>query len=60
MVHWGGSIPPHATNNFKTNNMKTLMILAKVFNTVMGTSVGVAIAFALYKVVTNQVGGMTI
>jgi hypothetical protein len=26
----------------------------------MASSVGIAVAFALYKVVTNQVGGMSI
>lgn len=40
--------------------MKALIILAKAIQIVMGSSVGIAIAFALYKVATNQVGGMSI
>jgi hypothetical protein len=40
--------------------MKAVIFLAKAFNVIMGTSVGVAVAFALYKVVTGQAGGMSI
>jgi len=47
------------TLKFK-NNMKAVIFLAKAFNAIMGTSVGVAVAFALYKVLTGQTGGMSI
>jgi hypothetical protein len=40
--------------------MKAVIFLAKAFNVIMGTSVGVAVAFALYKVATGQTGGMSI
>jgi hypothetical protein len=40
--------------------MKALLIIAKAIQICMASSVGIAIAFALYKVVTNQVGGMSI
>ena len=40
--------------------MKVLMTIAKIFQIVMGSSVGIAIAFALYKVVMGQTSGMSI
>jgi hypothetical protein len=40
--------------------MKAVIFLAKAFNLIMGTSVGIAVAFALYKVLTGQTGGMSI
>lgn len=40
--------------------MKVALIIAKAIQICMASSVGVAIAFALYKVVTNQTGGMSI
>lgn len=40
--------------------MKALIIIAKAIQIGMASSVGIAIAFALYKVVTNQATGMSI
>lgn len=40
--------------------MKALIVLAKAIQFVMGSSVGIAIAFALYKVATGQTSGMSI
>jgi len=40
--------------------MKAVIIIAKAIQICMASSVGVAVAFALYKVVTNQVTGMSI
>lgn len=40
--------------------MKALLIIAKAIQICMASSVGVAVAFALYKVITNQTTGMTI
>jgi hypothetical protein len=40
--------------------MKALLIIAKAIQICMASSVGIAVAFALYKVATNQVGGMSI
>jgi hypothetical protein len=40
--------------------MKALIILAKAIQIAMASSVGIAIAFALYKVAVGQTSGMTI
>jgi hypothetical protein len=40
--------------------MKAVTIIAKAIQICMASSVGVAVAFALYKVATGQTGGMTI
>ena len=40
--------------------MKVALIIAKAIQIGMASSVGIAIAFALYKVVTNQANGMSI
>ena len=40
--------------------MKALLIIAKAIQICMASSVGIAVAFALYKVATNQIGGMSI
>jgi hypothetical protein len=40
--------------------MKALLIIAKAIQICMASSVGVAIAFALYKVVMGQTNGMSI
>lgn len=40
--------------------MKAVIILAKAIQIVMGSSVGIAIAFALYKVIMGQTSGMSI
>ena len=47
-------------NQLKQNNMKALTIIAKAIQICMASSVGIAVAFALYKVVTNQATGMSI
>jgi hypothetical protein len=40
--------------------MKALLIIAKAIQICMASSVGVAIAFALYKVLMGQTNGMSI
>jgi len=40
--------------------MKVAIIIAKAIQICMASSVGVAIAFALYKVITGQTNGMSI
>jgi hypothetical protein len=40
--------------------MKALLIIAKAIQICMASSVGIAIAFALYKVVVGQTSGMSI
>lgn len=40
--------------------MKAVIILAKAIQICMASSVGIAVAFALYKVVAGQATGMTI
>ncbi len=40
--------------------MKVAIIIAKAIQICMASSVGIAVAFALYKVVTNQANGMSI
>jgi hypothetical protein len=40
--------------------MKAVIIVAKAIQICMASSVGVAIAFALYKVVMGQTNGMSI
>lgn len=40
--------------------MKALLIIAKAIQICMASSVGIAVAFALYKVAVGQANGMTI
>lgn len=52
---WASSRAHSCLNQLTQTKMKALIILAKAIQIVMGSSVGIAIAFALYKVATNQV-----